>query len=205
MAKQKRNFISTPPPDTPKHGTKSDKTCVSLTRQQPPKFIAAGISMMFILFGVKWLFIIIAHYRTTPYLCEVTYKYDRMRIEHIAIWADDIERLRDFYRKYFRMTCGDKYVNPVRKFTSCFLSFGEDKTRIELMHIPDMGNPSSRGNLKGLAHFAISVGNRTTVDELTGQLRADGYSVLSEPRTTGDGYYESVIADPEGNHVEITE
>ena len=60
--------------------------------------------MMFILFGVKWLFIIIAHYRTTPYLCDVTYKHDRMRIEHIAIWADDIERLRDFYRKYFRMT-----------------------------------------------------------------------------------------------------
>ena len=67
-----------------------------------------------------------------------------MRIEHIAIWADDIELLRDFYLKYFNLTCGDKYTNPAKKFTSYFLSFGEDKTRIELMNIPDMENPASR-------------------------------------------------------------
>lgn len=98
-----------------------------------------------------------------------------MRIEHIAIWADDIELLRDFYLKYFNLTCGDKYTNP-----------------------------ASRGNLKGLAHFAISVESRETVNELTERLRADGYTILSEPRITGDGYYESAIADPEGNYVEIT-
>ena len=114
-----------------------------------------------------------------------------MRIEHIAIWADDIELLRDFYLKYFNLTCGDKYTNPAKKFTSYFLSFGEDKTRIELMNIPDMENPASRGNLKGLAHFAISVESRETVNELTERLRADGYTILSEPRITGDGYYES--------------
>ena len=114
-----------------------------------------------------------------------------MRIEHIAIWADDIELLRDFYLKYFNLTCGDKYTNPAKKFTSYFLSFGEDKTRIELMNIPDMENPASRGS-------------RETVNELTERLRADGYTILSEPRITGDGYYESAIADPEGNYVEIT-
>ncbi len=127
-----------------------------------------------------------------------------MRIEHIAIWADDIELLRDFYLKYFHLMCGDKYVNPVKRFTSYFLSFGEGKTRMELMNIPDMESPASRGNLKGLAHFAVSVGNHETVNGLTERLRADGYTVLSEPRTTGDGYYESAIADPEGNYVEIT-
>ncbi len=127
-----------------------------------------------------------------------------MRIEHIAIWADDIELLRDFYMKFFNLACGDKYTNPARNFTSYFLSFGEGKTRIELMHIPGMETPSGSHCLKGLAHFAISVGSREMVDELTGRLRADGYTILSEPRTTGDGYYESAIADPEGNCVEIT-
>ena len=126
-----------------------------------------------------------------------------MRIEHIAIWADDLELLRAFYTRYFNMECGDKYKNPSKRFTSYFLSFGKDKTRIELMHIPDMGSPASRGNLKGLAHFAIAVGNRETVNVLTERLRADGYTILGEPRMTGDGCYESVVADPEGNRVEI--
>ena len=127
-----------------------------------------------------------------------------MRIEHIAIWTDDLETLRAFYTRYFNLKCGSKYTNPSKNYTSYFLSFGEDKTRIELMHIPDMQNPASRGNLKGLAHFAIAVGNAQTVDTLTERLRADGYTILSEPRTTGDGYYESAVADPEGNYVEIT-
>lgn len=127
-----------------------------------------------------------------------------MRIEHIAIWADDIELLRRFYTKYFNLECGSRYTNPTKRFTSYFLSFGEDKTRMELMHIPDMQSPASRGDLKGLAHFAISVGSRENVNSLTERLRADGYTVLSEPRTTGDGCYESAVADPEGNRVEIT-
>ena len=127
-----------------------------------------------------------------------------MIIEHIAISTDDIETLRAFYTKYFNLKCGNKYTNLSKNYTSYFLSFGEDKTRIELMHIPDMQNPASRGNLKGLAHFAIAVGNAQMVDTLTERLRADGYTILSEPRTTGDGYYESVVADPEGNYVEIT-
>lgn len=126
-----------------------------------------------------------------------------MRIEHLAIWAEDIELLRQFYMKYFNVNCSDKYVNPKRGFTSYFLSFGEDKTRIELMHIADMENPANRGSLKGLAHFAISTGEKNAVDMLTEKLRKDGYTIAGEPRTSGDGYYESVVLDPEGNRIEL--
>ena len=120
-----------------------------------------------------------------------------MRIEHMAIWADDLEMPRALYTKYFNLKCGSKYKKKKKNYTSYFLSFGEDKIRIELMHIPDMQNPASRGYLKGLAHFAIAVGNTEKVNTLTGRLRADGYTILSEPRTTGDGYYESAVADSE--------
>jgi lactoylglutathione lyase len=107
--------------------------------------------------------------------------------------------------KYFNVDCGKMYVNVKRNFTSCFLSFGDDKTRIELMHIPNMENPVGKGNLKGLAHFSISVGGKDGVNVLTERLREDGYTIVSEPRITGDGYYESVILDPEGNYIEMAE
>ncbi len=126
-----------------------------------------------------------------------------MRIEHIAIWAEDIERLRDFYTTYFEMRCGDKYVNPKRGFTSYFLSFAGETSRLELMNIPGMTSVDNRDGLMGLAHLAISVGSKEAVNNLTERLRMDGYRILSEPRTTGDGYYESAVADPEGNYVEI--
>lgn len=126
-----------------------------------------------------------------------------MKIEHLAIWVDDIEVMKKFYMHYFNMSSNNKYVNPIRKFSSYFLSFGNSSTRIELMHIPNMDAPQSRGNLKGLAHIAISVGCKDAVNELTEKFRADGYIIASEPRTSGDGYYESAILDPEGNYVEI--
>ncbi|MDR2891271.1 MAG: VOC family protein [Alistipes sp.] len=134
-----------------------------------------------------------------------------MKISHIAIWAEDLDGLCEFYVTYFGAIGSAKYHNPRRDFTSCFLSFesggnessGDGETRIEMMHIPDMEAPASRGNLKGLAHIAISVGSREAVDALTERLRADGHTITSEPRTTGDGYYESVALDPEGNVVEI--
>jgi lactoylglutathione lyase len=128
-----------------------------------------------------------------------------MKIEHLAIWVEDIELLCQFYVKYFNVNCGEKYENMKRNFTSCFLFFGDDKTRLELMHIPNMENPINRENLKGLAHFAISVEGKDVVNALTEKLREDGYTIASEPRTTGDGYYESAVLDPEGNYVEITE
>ncbi len=127
-----------------------------------------------------------------------------MKIEHIAIWADDIERLRQFYTVYFGMKSNDMYTNPRKQFRSYFLSFGEDKTRIEIMNMPDRLEPTLRNQMKGLAHFAISVGSKEQVLALTERLRSDGFAVLSEPRTTGDGYFESAVADPEGNYVELT-
>lgn len=128
-----------------------------------------------------------------------------MKIEHLAIWTDDIEAMREFYTSYFDVSCGDKYVNPTKKYTSYFLTFNEGESRIELMHRPDITeNKEKRGLIKGLAHFSVSVGSKEAVDELTNRLRTDGYTIEGELRTTGDGYYESVVLDPEGNFIEIT-
>ena len=128
-----------------------------------------------------------------------------MKIDHLAIWVDDLEKMREFYLNYFNVTSNEKYINPKKGFTSYFLDFGEDKTRIELMNRHDIvQEPDKRGFMKGIAHFAISVGSKEAVNDLTERLRADHYTIESEPRTTGDGYYESVVLDPEGNYVEIS-
>ncbi|WP_326983890.1 VOC family protein [Chryseobacterium sp. MYb264] len=130
-----------------------------------------------------------------------------IKIEHIAIWCKDLEVMKAFYMKYFRMTSNEKYINPVRNFESYFLSFNENEsTKLELMKRPDIiENLSVRGHLMGFCHLAISVGNRNSVDILTDTLRSDGYTIMGEPRVTGDGFYESIVEDPEGNWVEITE
>ncbi|AZB30209.1 VOC family protein [Chryseobacterium balustinum] len=128
-----------------------------------------------------------------------------MKIEHLAIWVDDLEKIREFYLNYFNVTSNEKYTNTKKGFTSYFLDFGEGKTRIELMNMQDIvQEPDKRGFTKGIAHFAISVGSKEAVNHLTERLRADHYTIESEPRTTGDGYYESVVLDPEGNYVEIS-
>lgn len=128
-----------------------------------------------------------------------------MKIEHLAIWADDLEKMREFYLKYFDMTSNEKYTNEKKGFSSYFLSFGESKARLEIMNRIDIHEePEKRGFSKGIAHFAISVGGKEAVDQLTERLRNDHYTIESEPRTTGDGYYESVVLDPEGNYVEIS-
>ncbi|HCN52213.1 MAG TPA: glyoxalase/bleomycin resistance/extradiol dioxygenase family protein [Chryseobacterium sp.] len=128
-----------------------------------------------------------------------------MKIEHLAIWADDLEKIREFYLKYFDMTSNEKYINEKKGFSSYFLSFGEGKARLEIMNRMDIHEePEKRGFSKGIAHFAISVGGKEAVDQLTERLRNDHYTIESEPRATGDGYYESVVLDPEGNYVEIS-
>ncbi len=128
-----------------------------------------------------------------------------MRIEHLALWVRDLEGMKDFYLKYFDTTSGEKYVNPTKQFTAYFILFGEHKTRLELMTCPDITPvDGKRGFNMGLAHFTISVGGKDKVNALTERLRQDNYTILGEPRTTGDGYYESVILDPEGNIVEIS-
>jgi lactoylglutathione lyase len=128
-----------------------------------------------------------------------------MRIEHIAIWCRDIEKMKAFYLRYFNATANDQYTNPTKQFHSYFISF-ETGTRIELMQMPNvLNNLNEPGSeYHGLNHFAVSVGNKEKVDDLTNQLAKDGYEVVGQPRTTGDGYYESVILDPEKNRIEIT-
>lgn len=128
-----------------------------------------------------------------------------MKIDHLAIWVDDLEIMREFYLTYFNVTSNEKYTNIKKGFTSYFLDFSEGKTRIELMNMNNIiHEPNKRGFMKGIAHFAISVGSKDAVNALTERLRADGFIVESEARTTGDGYYESVVLDPEGNYVEIS-
>jgi lactoylglutathione lyase len=128
----------------------------------------------------------------------------KMRIEHLAIWVKDLENMKAFYCHYFNMKSGDLYVNEKKGFSSYFLSF-ETGARLELMHQGDiLESEFGRDLLIGINHLAISVGSKEKVDQLTEKLRVDGIRILGEPRTTGDGYYESVIGDPEGNLIEIT-
>ena len=128
-----------------------------------------------------------------------------MHIEHIAIWCTDLEKMKAFYCTYFNATASTKYINPVKQFSSYFLSFNKGP-RLELMQMP--GIPANANNImlqyKGLIHFAVSAGSAEEVNLLTEQLRNDGFKVTGEPRFTGDGYYESVVLDPEENRIEIT-
>ncbi|MFP3593152.1 VOC family protein [Chryseobacterium sp. SIMBA_038] len=127
-----------------------------------------------------------------------------MKIEHIAIWVRDLEKIKEFYQKYFGATSNEKYHNPVKNFESYFLSF-ENGSRLEIMTRPDIqeGNNSFDAQKFGIVHLAFSTGSNEKVDTLTETLRNDGYEVVGEPRTSGDGYYESVILDPENNIIEI--
>lgn len=125
-----------------------------------------------------------------------------MRIEHAAVWALDLERLRAFYERYFAARAGDRYENPAKGFSSYFLRF-DSGARLELMHRAGLAAAAEPPGA-GWAHLAFAVGSEPEVDALTERLRADGFRVVDGPRRTGDGYYESVVLDPEGNRVEIT-
>ena len=128
-----------------------------------------------------------------------------IKIEHLAIWVRDLDAMRHFYETYFGASAGELYHNPKKHFTSYFLSFSAG-CRLELMHRPDI--PTNKNDAYaqygGLIHFAIAVGSKQKVDALTERLRSAGFPVVGEPRTTGDGYYESVVLDPEQNRIEIT-
>ncbi len=127
-----------------------------------------------------------------------------MRIEHIALYVQDLEGAKDFFVKYFDACPNDKYHNPKTGFSSYFLTF-EDGTRLEIMHLPEIQESENAHARMGYIHIASSVGSRQKVDTLTNRFRDDGYRILSGPRTTGDGYYESCILGFEGNQIEITE
>ncbi len=126
-----------------------------------------------------------------------------MKIEHVAMYVSDLERARDFFIQYFGAVSNDGYHNSTTDFRSYFLSF-DSGARLELMNRPDMEDLPKGHTRTGFIHLAFSVGGRERVDELTAALRAGGFQVLSGPRTTGDGYYESCIVDIEGNQIEIT-
>ena len=126
-----------------------------------------------------------------------------MKIEHIAMYVNDLEAARDFFLKYLDGTSNDGYHNKNTDFRSYFISF-EDGARLELMTKPEIIDAEKILSRTGYAHIAFSVGSKEKVDELTQKLRADGYEVVSGPRTTGDGYYESCILSFEGNQIEIT-
>ena len=130
-----------------------------------------------------------------------------VKIDHVAIWTHRLEELRIFYETYFQARSGEKYANPEKRFESYFLSFSSG-VRIELMKKASMRELALPEDIDvpvaGYAHLAISVGSHETVDALTKRLEDDGYPVLDGPRHTGDGYYESVVLDPDGNRIEIT-
>lgn len=125
-----------------------------------------------------------------------------MNIEHIAIWTHDIEVLRSFYCTYFSCIASERYENRARGFVSYFLKFPAG-ARLEIMQKTGV-DKRALSEVCGLAHFAISVGSEDAVRLFTERLRSHGVPVRSEPRWTGDGYYESVVADPDENLIEIT-
>ena len=125
-----------------------------------------------------------------------------MKIEHIAMYVNDLESARSFFVKYLSGKSNDGYHNKTTDFRSYFISF-DDGARLEIMKKPDMVDAEKKINRTGYDHVAFSVGSKEKVDELTARLKADGYEVISGPRTTGDGYYESCIISIEGNQIEI--
>jgi lactoylglutathione lyase len=128
-----------------------------------------------------------------------------MHIEHIAFWTNQLEQLKVFYESYFQAKAGTIYINPGKHFESYFLSFSTG-ARLELMYQKDIQNkrPEPRMQSIGYTHLSFATGSVQGVDELTNRLHKDGFLVLNSPHHTGDGYYESVVLDPDGNQIEIT-
>ena len=126
-----------------------------------------------------------------------------MKIEHIALYVNDLAAARDFFVRYFGASSNEGYHNEKTGFRSFFLTF-EGGTRLELMTRPAMEDLEKPLTRTGFAHIAFSVGSREQVDALTKRLQTDGFEVVSGPRVTEDGYYESCVVALEGNQIEIT-
>lgn len=126
-----------------------------------------------------------------------------MKIEHVAMYVNDLEKARDFFVRYLGGISNQGYHNKKTDFRSYFISFAEG-ARLEVMTKPQMADEVKDLNRTGYVHVAFSVGSKEKVDELTSQLKNDGYEVVSGPRITGDGYYESCVVVMEGNQIEIT-
>jgi lactoylglutathione lyase len=127
-----------------------------------------------------------------------------MKIDHLAFWVEDLETVKEFYVHYFQGSANQIYCNPSKQFTSYFITF-ESGARLELMQktaVTERTHTFHRQSL-GITHLAFQLGSVGTVNALTERLRADGYEIAGEPRYTGDGNYESIILDPEGNTIEF--
>jgi len=125
-----------------------------------------------------------------------------MKIGHIAIWTKDLEALKEFYTHYFGGVSNEKYINPVTKFESFFISF-ETGAKLELMRKPSIDKQRAHEESIGLTHIAFTLGSKEAVLSLTETLRSEGFRIVGEPRTSGDGYFESVVLDTEGNRIEL--
>ena len=128
-----------------------------------------------------------------------------MKINHVAIYVKDLEKTREFYEKYFEAKANEKYYNKNTGLQTYFLTFPNSEARLEIMSRPELSERNDKIMSEGFIHVAFSVGNKENVDKLTQRLVNDGFRCWSGPRTTGDGYYESVVEDCEGNLIEITE
>ena len=124
------------------------------------------------------------------------------RVEHIGLWVRDLERMRQFYVERLGGTSSAPYANRRTGFQSCFISFGEG-VRIELMTRRDLLGSGASPVAPGYGHVALGLADSSAVDEAVIELEGAGVVVVSRPRTTGDGYYEAVVEDPEGNRIEL--
>lgn len=127
-----------------------------------------------------------------------------MKIDHVALYVRDLEGTKEFFRKYFGATAISKYNNPKTGLETYFLAF-DGEERLEIMTMPELQENQNNAMRYGYSHLAFSVGSKHNVDDLTQRLRNDGYTVISGPRKTGDGYYESCVLDAENNQIEIAE
>jgi lactoylglutathione lyase len=129
-----------------------------------------------------------------------------MIIHHIALWTSDLERMKEFYVKYFGAVAGHKYTNPIKQIETYFLSF-EGEAKLEIMHRQSLIQPRNEPVAPevGYVHLALAIGSRGKVDQAAARFKAEGLPVLDGPRLTGDGYYEFTSLDPDGNRIEITE
>lgn len=125
-----------------------------------------------------------------------------MKIAHIAIWTKDLESMKDFYTQYFNGDSNDIYINPIKQFESYLISF-ESGAKLELMRKQSVDKPLDTEERLGITHIAFKLGSKEAVLSLTETLRSDGFKIAGEPRTSGDGYFESVVLDVEGNRIEL--
>ena len=127
-------------------------------------------------------------------------------VNHIGVYVKDLQKIADFYTKYFNGKLSQPgYHNPKKNFTSHLITF-ESGARLEIMHQPNIKEVKEEPKAQhmGFIHISFSIGSKENVDKLAEKLKADGYDIIDGPRTTGDGFYEACVLDPENNRVEFT-